>query len=65
MEAGFIFIKNIFYFIKINFSMLLQHVPRLSVAESELDSSTVEELEMTDSVDESKEFKSLSRSGDE
>ena len=41
------------------------HIPRLSVAASEFDSSTVEELEITDSVDESKEFKSLSRSGEE
>ena len=40
------------------------YIPRLSVVESEFVSSTVEELEITDSVDESKECKSLSRSGE-
>ena len=40
-----------------------KNVPRLSLGESELDSSTAEELDIIDSVEESNEFKSRSRFG--
>ena len=39
------------------------YLPRLSVADSEDESSAVDELEMSDSVDDSNDFKSRSRSG--
>ena len=40
------------------------YVPRLSAVESELESSAVDEFEMRDSVDDSTDFKSRSRSGE-
>ena len=39
------------------------HLPRLSDVDSEDESSAVDELEMSDSVDDSNDFKSRSRSG--
>ena len=38
-------------------------LPRRSVAESEFDSSVADEFEMSDSVEDSNDFKSRSRSG--
>ena len=43
--------------------LIIIYLPRLSVADSEDESSAVDELEMSDSVDDSNDFKSRSRSG--
>ena len=48
-----------------NINLKTYCIPLLSFAESEFDSSFAEEFEMIDSVDDSKDFKSRSRSGEE